>query len=317
MKNLIFKLSVLALLVTASCALILIIPGSYDHSLAGIINKRDLVAGTKGKKVIFIGGSGISEGLNSSSVGKEFDRSAVNMGVYAGFKMKFPLLAVEPYIHKDDIVIVVVEYDNFTSNILPDEHGRKWYLLLMPENAFKYIYLKGGNFHGLAKDVSELLRLKLLGYIHNVIHKRNIFRTGAFDYHDIFNERGDILRSTVARGELGSYRQILRFTELETKISILNEFSDYCTSKQARVFFLFPAFPYEEYVLNKQAIDGLYIKFREELKMPLLGSPSDYLFSYDNFANTCYHLRIGSDGAAVRTKKIIYYLKQALGQDRR
>ena len=318
MKKLIFKLSVLLSLVIAGGALILTIPGSYDHSLAAIINMQELLMGTKGRKLIFIGGSGISVGLDSFLVGKEFDRSAVNMGMYVGFGVTLPLLAIEPYIHKDDIIVVSIEYSQFAEDFLPNENGRKWFLFLTPENTFRYIYLKNSNFRLLAKDISGLLRLKVLGYIDNIIHKRNIFRSGAFDYYDLFNEHGDGLRKrfrTVAREDLLCYRQILRLTELDNKISILNEFSDYCASKRAKALFLFPAFPREEYLLNKQAIDGLFSKFRKELKMPLLGSPSDYLFPYDNFSNSCYHLRAEGEGAAIRTKKIIHYLKEALGQN--
>ena len=123
-----------------------------NNTIMGELNyKIERLASTPSPKIVFIGGSGCSHGIDSGMVEKAFGLPVVNMGLHAGLGLKYQLSSIDPYIRKGDFVVIVPEYDNFTncqgsevllmvvSDVRPSDRGKldraQWIHLLqfMPE----------------------------------------------------------------------------------------------------------------------------------------------------------------------------------------
>jgi len=317
MKSLIFKITVLTVFVFTTIVLILSIPGTYYATLSCVINKVDLVKEIKGKKIIFVGGSALITGLDSFLVEKELQMSVANTGLYGGLGFSLMSLAIEPYINPGDIIVVSLEYEQYIEGFLPNKYARKWFLVLTPKNSFRYVYMKGGNFRFLMNDVSDLLHFKLSGWIKNALAGRHVFKNGLADYDARFNKYGDAINEifeVLNTENIGNYKKAMSFRGVDSRIAELNNFYNICKSKGAEAFLLFPAFPDGEYIINKNEINFLFDSFKQKLKMPILGSPEDFLFPYNYFSNDRNHLRMDGQGRKDRTTKIIYFLKGHIAQ---
>ena len=129
-----------------------LVNGEANNTIMGELNyKIERLASTPSPKIVFIGGSGCSHGIDSGMVEKAFGLPVVNMGLHAGLGLKYQLSSIDPYIRKGDFVIIVPEYGNFTncqgsevllmvvSDIRPSDRGKldraQWIHLLqfMPE----------------------------------------------------------------------------------------------------------------------------------------------------------------------------------------
>ena len=143
---------VLLLLVLLSLSLFFI-PDvvSKNSLLAALVDKHTLLQKTKSEKIIFIGGSNLSFGLDSKRISNAFNKPVINMGVHAGMGLEYIVNDVKQYINKGDIVVLMPEYENFyTDNFYGemelvsvvfdiDPAGKKLLNAKQWQHLFKYI----------------------------------------------------------------------------------------------------------------------------------------------------------------------------------
>jgi hypothetical protein len=116
MKKFIVKILFFLSLVFISIALSSVyVPNlSISNSLYySILDKHNLLKNSKSPKMIFIGGSNLSFGLDSKRIVDTYDMNVINMGIHAGFGLKYIANDIKPFISNGDIVIIVPEYDHF------------------------------------------------------------------------------------------------------------------------------------------------------------------------------------------------------------
>jgi len=298
----IFSLTIIPLLCAAACAFIVwIIPGDYDHDLAALVNKRDLLISKKPPRVIFIGGSNlitldsrrIEHLLNAKSDGVY---SVVNMGLWGGLDMSRYLDEIRAYCRPGDIIIICQEYatllsDNYFRYIENDHKADKFFFLMRPARIFDF----HGDYSlscGAIKDIILLDQLKIKTYL-QALKDGNLTRPstgGYYRYRDNYTPHGDRISPFAIKRPLGESG--FRFPEPETsRLVYLKNFRDYALSHGVRVFFSFPPFPIEEYRLNKKHIDSLAHVVRDRLGLDLLTMPEATVYPASCFANTVNHLQ--------------------------
>jgi hypothetical protein len=91
-----------------------------------------------------------------------------------------------------------------------------------------------------------------------------------------------------------------------TKISDMNEFSDFARSRNARVYFMFSVYPQELFDANKEAFTNAYGELQQKLNFGVLGTPDDFAYPVEFFTDTPNHLSL--TGKKVRTEKIVELL---------
>ena len=134
-----FFMSIIALIILFS---LFLIPNKRiaNNSLYANIDKHNRLDSLPSPKIVFVGGSNLAYGLNSKRVEDSLQMSVVNMGLHAGFGLKFILNEVKPYINKGDIVVLSPEYHHFYSaNMLNGEKVLVALLFEVDRKNMKYI----------------------------------------------------------------------------------------------------------------------------------------------------------------------------------
>ncbi len=85
-----------------------------DSYYAGLQVKYDRLQSIKGPKIVVIGGSATAFAIDSDLIEAETGLPVVNFGLYAAIGFKPMLDLALPYIHKDDIVILLPELSSQT-----------------------------------------------------------------------------------------------------------------------------------------------------------------------------------------------------------
>ncbi|HSQ78900.1 MAG TPA: hypothetical protein VLN91_08400, partial [Nitrospirota bacterium] len=88
----------------------------------------------------------------------------------------------------------------------------------------------------------------------------------------------------------------------------VNEFCRDALLQGVRTYFLFPAYPEEEYRRQHEGMRRYEARLRKELGCSILGTPEDFLYPYDFFTNTVNHLN--GEGKRIRTEKVITLLQK-------
>ncbi len=84
-----------------------------ESGLAAVIDKHSRLRTCKSPKVVFIGGSNVLVGIDSSSVQEALQRDVVNMGLGISLGLRYQLEEVRDDIGSGDLLVVMPEYCNF------------------------------------------------------------------------------------------------------------------------------------------------------------------------------------------------------------
>jgi hypothetical protein len=319
MKKFFLKIFLLVLLVIFTSASFFLLPSTYDNNLAGLLNKIRVLKRIESPRIIFVGGSGIYLGLDSSVIEQKIGRNVFNMGLYGGFGILNLLEILEPYVRSGDLVVVIPEYDNLfnefgvyssgNENIsIPNAFAKKWLFAADPVLSLRNLYLNSlNNSRDFLPDFVSLLQIKFKSIFQND-HK---FINGYSAYQD--DEHGDskdfppkLSLNNFDRKKIEYGNRILD----PEYIKRLNDFYNIISKRGADSVFIFPAYPYVEYELNQKNIEGLYQQIIAKVKMQVLGTPEVFLYPYGYFADTINHLT--SSGRKLRTINVVKLLAKYL-----
>jgi len=313
------KIILLALLVIATCGFILKMPVRYSHELSQIMLKKEILAKTPSRKIVFVGGSNLLAGLDSQLVQEKLHYNVVNMGLYQGFGISFLLEQTKPYINSGDIVVIVPEYTLLLIDgwFWPfDDHAIKWSLALSPASALEQIYLKRGKWDLLLKSFSELSRDKLLAMTTCIASGKmaDLYGHGYLYGYMHIDQRGDARHYTekkvpLEKMEWYGHKYSKSITDA-TKTKDLNAFASFARSKNAQVYFMFSIYPQELFDANKEAFTNAYGELQQKLNFSILGAPNDFAYPIEYFTDTPNHLSLA--GKKIRTEKIVELLRMEL-----
>jgi hypothetical protein len=313
------KISLVLLIILIFIIAILLIPekSMYSTYLSAIIDKHQILKTKKSPKIVFVGGSNIAFGLDTSMIEKRVGLSAFNMGLNAGLGLRFMLDEVKPYIKSGDVIVVIPEYQQFLGNTLNGESGGE---LLSVINVFpeSIMYIKSPmQYLSLSKALPEFIRSKSIMFLKEKIggiQKSEIY------FRKAFNENGDVI-SHLGKKSADVGVDISKLELFEKKsafnydsIKILNEYNNYITNIGAKVLLTFPCIPQIHYNQNKEYIESIHNCLKDNLKLQIIGTPMDYVFPVSDFFNTVYHLN--TMGREIRTIKLANDLNKALGFSR-
>jgi hypothetical protein len=289
------------------CFAWLYLPPGYDQNsfLASIIDKHRALDQAGSPKIVFVGGSNLALGLDSDAVQKATGRPVVNMGVSRLFGLRYCLEEVKDSIHAGDVIVIAPEFENFFG----DMNGSSYLMnvaILMPR-AIPWIV---GAYSSsperaweLGSHVSGVLNFKWnwwrkhCGEFAANPHAVPLFNLGeapGFSRQN-FTRNGDFVGHLARKPPEWKYMQLCQDCGTgridPESVRVLNAFYQFARSRDVCVVLLPPPLPKYVYRDNKKAIDGLYEFCKENLDFPILGRPDRYLFTYDCFYNSLYHLR--------------------------
>ena len=265
-------------------------PSDY---ISAIIDKHTNLKRVKGHKIIFAGGSNLAFGINSKSIEDSLKVPVINLGLYGSLGMNFMINELKDCVQPGDIVFLSIEY--FLSKD-GDYQLKKYVSSIYPpsRNYFtQNLYL---DFKNIFKTKQEEFKTFIDGYKEYPAYSRK-----AFDEYGDAIAHLDMPSSTVLAGKV-----VLGYGEWDG-IELLNDFGKFCFKKNIPVYFLYPNFPKTEYKINFQAINSLKKQIDNDLKIPVLNNPEDFVLADSCFYDTIYHLN--KNGRKLRTERLIALLK--------
>jgi hypothetical protein len=93
----------------------------------------------------------------------------------------------------------------------------------------------------------------------------------------------------------------------------LNSIDARARDEGAHAYFMFPSLIDRAYTMNVAAIDSLRRRIDEDMTMPIIGTPKDFVYPGDHFFDTRYHLRW--EARPSRTMEMVKLLRQAGAKD--
>ena len=275
---------------------------SRTSILAALVDKHEALKKIKTEKIIFVGGSNISFGLDSRKVSEAYKKPVINMGIHAGMGLEYIVNDVKAYISKGDVVVLIPEYENFYTDNFYGEMELVSVLFDIDPSSKKLI--NATQWEHLLKYIPTYSAKKLKNYISASIHKP--LPSTTIDIYDrrSFNEFGDayihwaLPSQNYMPGKKNSGNEKIN----PEVILFLKNFKTYVASKGALLFLFPPAIESQSYFNQKDIIESIDLTLKKE-GIGFQSSTSRYKISSDYFFNSYYHLN--KKGVDIRTQFII------------
>lgn len=278
----------------------------YDSSYQGVIQRKfDYFKNTEGKKIILIGGSNLSFGIDEEKIEAATGYAVANLGLHAGFGSAVPTELAKANIGQGDIVLLAYEWGWHSGGYF-DTFGTDLVMSGFDNRLDMYRYLPAKHYP------------KLLGYLGENFKKKLNYTPATAPYSaESFDENGRMIldRPETWMGYEGNekiYGQVNLGNGVisEHSLAYLKDFKAFAEKKGAVVYFVAPPV-YEGAVKSEaEAFDTLLAQAEEKLGIPYISNPQDYFFPNDHIFDTPYHCT--NVGEARRTELLIQDLQKVL-----
>lgn len=293
---------------------------SDDNYLAAVLEKDRLIRSTPSPKIILVGGSNLAFGIDSRMMHDSLNINVVNMGLYAKLGLRYMLAQVKPYIRTGDVVVIVPEYDQFYGKFSEGDNTLNTALLYAPSDRIGDFVKSYSVVDVVLRPRVENVRRAFLQATADAFGKKNDYfppDTNPVYNRRSFNQYGDMMShlgrksmkpDAIYAGELPPVREFSM-----AAVEELNDIADAARSRGAHAYFLFPSYMDRAYDLNKHAIADLEQRLAREMRIPVVGTPKDFVYPSSWFFDTRYHLN--ELGRGPRTVKMIQIMRAARTPD--
>ena len=255
-------------------------PKASGSLLFALKHKDSLLQNVKEPRIIFVGGSNLSFGLNSYKVKDSLNLYPINTAVHAALGLKYMLTNTLQYIQKGDVIIVSPEYYHFFQ---PYDHSS--------EQLFRAVF-------DVDKSKIELLSarqlIKLLGHLPKYslskFKPNEYFFFNESEYYGVnsFNKYGDV----DAHWEINETKYFPKKIEGDFNEEVmikLSEFEKAARDKGATVYVSFPCL--DEFSFKKSINEIAIVEKKfHKYDFRVLGKAVDYKMSVDMIFDSRYHL---------------------------
>ena len=273
--------------------------------LGALHDKHNLLNSINESKIIVLGGSNVSFGLDSKVIESQLNIPLINMGVHAGIGLEYIVNDIKPFVKKGDLIVLIPEYEHFYTDDFYGEMELVQTVFEIEPQSKKL--LKTKQWMHLLKYLPTYSAKKLKNFVPSIFNKK----TEIIDiYHrKSFNANGDAFLHWTLPNQ--NYLHAPKSNNIENVnnevIVFLKEFKFY-TEKQGARLLIFPPVIDETSFNNK--ID-IITKIAKELKNNDIAfecEPRSFCYNDSLFFNSYYHLnKIGVDK---RTQQLLKDLEQ-------
>lgn len=279
-----------------------VIGNQYTHSYnASILDKMERLNSIEEPKIILVGNSNLSFGMNSPAIEQTIGMPVVNLGLHGGLGNAFHEEMAKDGIKEGDIVVLC--HLDYANNELSDP-ALAWITIEKHFSLWPLIRIQ---------DVPSMLR----GYPQYVIQAARNWLSGS-DVPQVnscyarnaFNEHGDIVvRPNQETTQFEFYEGSITVPEIgKAGIERINRFHDYVKSKGATLLVSFFPVASGEFTPPEDMYINMQKELTEQLDCEIISDIRDYFIPYEFFYDTAYHL--DDQGVEMRTKQLIADLQE-------
>ncbi|HEV7382319.1 MAG TPA: hypothetical protein VGN64_21135 [Dyadobacter sp.] len=299
-KKFVFKVLLLLLIVSGFIEITYraIVAGAAKNAFpAALLDKHAYASSLPSPKIVLVGGSNMSFGINSSLLSKRTNLPVVNMALLAPLGIDFILSDAAKYVNKGDIVIMSFEYDIAAKG---DIESQLYVVDYIPEDS---PFVTDTN--GLTgKWESRILhRLQAPSKIETVFEKPSVDDPYSIYFRGAFTKEGDIISHlNNYQGNVHDSSPPTLSYDFQRQIESINTFTKRFQDKGAKVFFLFPTVADSYYTNAEVAIKGLKQNMDKNLAAKILSDPKRSAYPDSSFFDTVYHLN--EDTRNIHTERV-------------
>jgi hypothetical protein len=296
MKKLLIKTVTFFTILFAFFAILYFLPATPKSKcslLFADLDKKVLLNKDLSNRIIFIGGSNLSFGLNCQLVKDSLGFNPVNTSIHAGLGLFYMLENYKTFLKSGDIVVVSPEYEQFFGDYAYGEEVLVRTILDVNRNNYNLLQFKHYALHLGAVPKILLSKLNIDEYTFKC--------EGGFYERNSFNQYGDVdvhwntdFSSFTRNAIQGDYNYAL--------VDYLKKYKNEMVNKGVEVYITFPCYESKSFAEN---IDKIKYHEREIIAtgIELLGTPERYCFDKSFCFNSPYHLN--RSGVEMRTNLLI------------
>ena len=297
MKPFLYRCACFSLIGAAFVLLGVLLPATPRATSSLLFAERDKntrLETTEGSRIILVGGSNLSFGVDSEPLEKTFNRKVVNTGIHASIGLKYMLENTSQYVKNGDIVIVAAEYSHYFRD----------YEYVSDELLRTVFDVNRSNFK-LLSNKQILMLIPLMPRYGLGKFKPNEYH--GFTHNDVysvtsFNEYGDVhAHWDLPQRDFDTGREGATPLNLEV-IRNLETFQQQMNDKGALLLVTFPCIHDISYNNDKKRITELEQQLRDS-KLTILGNSENYKFPAEMIFDTPFHLT--KKGVHLRTQQLI------------
>lgn len=302
MRKFIFSVFLFLFFIIGFIAIGLLLPTTPRASkslLMASVEKDSLLIFTKSPRIIFVGGSNSSFGINSKMIKDSLNMNPINTGIHASIGLQYMLKNTLQYVKKGDVVVLIPEYSHFFNdyNCGSEELMR----MVFDVNISKINNL---NVYQLINIVPFIPKYALSKF--NPMEYFNVSESDVYGVNS-FNKYGDAI------GHYGKVRE--KFTPYKKYINpynpiVIKKIKEFQREVEKRDAILLVSYPAFQDISFLNCLDNIkrVNKEYEINKFSILGNPKKYMIPNTMMFNTPYHLsKLGVD---YRTNLLIEDLKK-------
>lgn len=289
--------------------ILLLIPPMPDDTayLAAINDKDERLKDIPGPRILLIGGSNLTFGVDSIYLQKQLGIPVLNQSLCSPIGLRFMLRHVRSQIHAGDIVVISPEYSHFGE--LQDGGTELSEMLWVFPEGLKYLSFE--NAAPLLQSLTGIFQHKI-----NFWQKFGVRPNGEDSIYrrNGFNGHGDLITHL----KVHDYKKVennFKYQFLSESpevwaptVNLLADFNHYCAAHDARVFYAYPPIPASSYdSVAAEKIRKLSTMLRERAGIVFLSDPTRSVYPNSAFFMTLYHL--AAQARAERTIRLVQELK--------
>lgn len=271
-------------------------PAAKTSFLSAETKKDSLMIHVSAPRIIFIGGSNLSFGLNSGMIKDSLGLNPINTAVGVGLSLKYMLDHNLQYVRNGDIIVLAPEYHHFFRD---SDYGSKEMLgIALDVNRSNIRLFNRKQIMNSLKSSGAFIFSKLNPMEYTAVNEEDdLYGTGAY------NQFGDAYRHwTMEKRKVTPFKKIDPGTYNPQVIERLKEYEQMIRRKGAVLFITYPGVQDISFERSKEAIE----KVKDELMkngFKVLGTPERYEMPDSLLFEAPYHLN--KEGVDYRTRLLI------------
>ncbi|PCJ97707.1 MAG: hypothetical protein COA50_04510 [Flavobacteriaceae bacterium] len=297
--KLIFRILILgSIILLLSYSALYLNPDYKNEYVAAIVPKLEKLKSIKGPKLVIIGGSNASFGIDTNLMEKELGIPVVNMSLHGGLPLKYIFEQVKLDLNKGDVLILAKEYSGFKNQYWNKMTGIELPKIVTYELSQLRVLLRNRKlFESTVNGVFKTIKYYVSEYpIEGKKGTKSVYSLDAFN--------GDNLKSEFIIGKYEKEVKEHDLPKLRKKSVVINGLREYKSyfDKKGIQFYLTPPVIIDGYYRNKEILP--FWKFLSEAtEIPMLSMDKKYTYDKKYFFNSHYHPNVV--GRKIRTTSLI------------
>jgi hypothetical protein len=304
-----FVLKVLAFLLAGTIPLLavaLLVPPTPRASTSLLFAKRDkdaLLRATPGPRLILVGGSNLSFGIDSRVLADELGVNPVNTGLHATLGLRYMMASTLPYVRRGDVVVLVPEYSHYYGDRAYG--GEELLRTVVDVDRRSIATLTPAQWANVARYLPKLALTKLrpAEYTHRQGAEPGVYERRSFNRYGDAVAHWGLPREPFAPNEPAPGAFNGRVVE------DIRKFEARVRARGAVLYLSFPGLQAASFANLRGQIAEVDAKLREA-GFVILGTPQRYAIPEEFMFNTPYHLT--RQGADLRTRRLVADLRERL-----